>query len=287
MENKIYELTASNNMKYVAGICLKNKVNGLYEMKVWDGRDMKELSVLFVYFDLGGKRFAVSDDGKYAATAQYEDYEEGNLYVYEVESGKIIFEDNSLRRIQWVMFGEGETIMAGTESKGIYVFDILTGTCKSKIKGNEIYYNRFGENILLQNSKNIKYKGHVFTSSTFTYISAAGTPTGILASEVNGDLYYYGNDGQLNWKSDCLDMGHFIAMYYEKENNTVYGILLNPRKKGDERMHLVTLDENSGETISVSAIETASYVFAEGTEAVMLVNGKGQSDFLDKKRFEK
>lgn len=275
MENKSYELIASNNMKYVAGINFRNKLNNMYEMKVWICSSMREISLLYVYYDLGGERVAISDDGKYVATAQYKDYGESKLYVYEVDSGKTIFENASLKRIQWVMFGNSGSLMTGTESSGMFVFDIFSGICTSTMKGKRVFYNQFGEDILLLKEKKIKYGKQVYTPSTFAYLYAAGAPMGILLSEVNGHLLYYNNE-QLCWKSDVLDLGHFISMYYDEKTNIVFGILLNPRKKGDERMHLVLLAGNSGEIIFISSIETASYVFALDTESVLIVNGKGR-----------
>ena len=58
MNNKSYELVVSNNMKYVAGICWRNKINDMYEMKVWhaNANHMREISVLLLlgrYFVYG------------------------------------------------------------------------------------------------------------------------------------------------------------------------------------------------------------------------------------------
>lgn len=280
MENKRYELVTSNNMKYVAGINRKNKINDMYELTIWESRNLSVLSTFFVYFDIGGERLAISDDGKYVATAQYEDYEAGNIYVYKVESGETILVNSSLRRIQWLMFESCEGLMIGTEEDGIFIFDIISNECKGKIKGEKYFYNRFGENILLFARQNIQYNERVFKSSTFTYLSSTGTPRGILVSEVNGNLFYYGDDGQLRWKSDCSDLGHFIAIYYSEKEDLVFGISLNPRKKGNERMHLVIFCGESGEVRVVKAIETDNYVFVQGEKTVMLMSGSGKRDYL-------
>lgn len=283
MENKTYELVVSNNMKYVAGICIKNKVNGRYEMKVWNGKNMRTLSTLFVYYDFGGKRFAISDDGKYVATAKYEDYIEGKLYIYEVETGKIVFENESLKRIQWIMFNKKENLMVGTESNGIFVFDYFSEICIKRIKGEEY----FGENILALSSSKIKYKERVFKSSTFAYLFGTETSRGILLSEVNGHLYYYNDNGQLCWRTNCLEMGHFIIMQYDKRKNIVFGILFNPRKKGDERMHLAVLDEISGEIVCVYPIENSNYVFVKDNEDIMIANGQGSVYTFKNNQLEK
>ncbi|MBO5088228.1 MAG: hypothetical protein J6C01_06095 [Lachnospiraceae bacterium] len=290
IEKKIYELTASNDKKFVVGICKKSIVNDMYEMKIWDGTTMNETSSLFVCVDLGGSRYAISNDGQYVATAQCEDYEDGTIYVYMVESGKNIFRNQSLKRIQWVMFEDNKTLMVGTEDSGIFIFDIISGVCKNKIKAKKVYFNKFGDNILLLNKNKIRYGKYTFKSSTFAYLCAIGTPNGILVSEVNGDLFYYGNDGILRWKTDCLDLGHVISIYYDEKRNRVYGILLNPRKKGEDRMHLIVLSEVSGDIIVVNSIETANYVFVENSKAVSLVNGTGgiytfNDDCLERTKF--
>lgn len=274
MNNKSYELVVSNNVKYVAGICWRNKIKDMYEMKVWhaNANHMREICVLFVDYDLGGERFAISNDGKYVATAQYEASKVGNLHIYEIESGEDIFEKVSLREIQWVAFGDYQTLLVGTEEKGIFAFNIFSRICDKKIKGKKF----FEETILLLNDKKIEYMGRIFKASTFAYLAAKATPIGILLSEANGDLCYYNNGGQLLWRTDCLNLGHFIIIHYCRNKNIVFGVLLNPRKKGDERMHFVALNHNTGKVIFANSIDSADYVFVEYSESVMLVNGKGR-----------
>lgn len=274
MNNKSYELVVSNNMKYVAGICWRNKINDMYEMKVWhvNANQMREVCELFVCYDLGGERFAISNDGKYIATAQYEDFDGGNLHIYEIESGETIFENVSLRQIQWIAFDEFQTLVVGTEENGIFFYDIFSRTLIKKIKGKKF----FGENILLLNDKKIVYNGRSFKASTFAYLSASKTPVGILLAEANGHLSYYNNEGKLYWKTDCLDLGHFVNIHYDRNRNIVLGVLLNSRKKENERMNFVALSYNTGEVIFEHPIDSASYVFVDYSESVMLVNGKGR-----------
>lgn len=274
MNNKSYELTVSNNMEYMAGICRTNKIKEMYEMKAWciGANQMREICVWFVNYDFGGERFAVSNDGKYVATAQYGTSKGGNLHIYEIESGEDIFEEVSLRGIQWVAFSDYQTLMVGTEEKGIFTFNIFSGTCDKKMKGKKF----FGENILLLEDKKIMYMGRNFKASTFAYLTAKETPKGILVSEAGGNLCYYHNDGQLYWRTDCLNLGHFIIIHYNRNKDIVFGVLLNPRKEVDERMHFVALNHNTGKVIFVNSIDSADYVFVEFSESVMLVNGRGK-----------
>ena len=205
MIEKKYELASSNNKKYVVGICKKNIINEMYEMKIWCGKDMREISTLFVSVDLGGARYAISNDCKYVATAKYEDYEKSTIYVYGVETGNIVFESRSLRRVQWLMVVDSETLLVGSENSGICVYNIISGVCKDAIKGKRFYYNKFSENILLLEKNKINYNNIIYKSSTFSFLSATGTPEGLLVSGVNGDLIYYNDNGNLRWKTDCQE----------------------------------------------------------------------------------
>lgn len=273
MDNRNYELAVSNNMEYVAGICWGHKMNDMCEMKVWrvNENHMREVCEMFVYYDFGGERFAISNDGKYVVTAQYEDFKEGNLHIYEIESGKVFSEHVSLRRIQWVAFDEFHTLMLGTEENGIFFYNIFSRTFIKKIKGKKIW----GDNILLLNDKKITYNGRSFKASTFAYLSASKTSAGILLAEVNGHLSYYNDEGKLYWKTDCLDLGHFINIHYDKNQNIILGVLLNSRKKENERIHFAVLNHNTGEVIFEHPIDSANYVFVDSSESVMLLNGKG------------
>ena len=289
-EKKIYELVTSSNNRYVAGICKNNMVHNMHEMKIWDGKSMIEIAVMHVCVDLGGLRYAISSDGKYVATAQYGEYEAGNIYIYNVQSGKNVFKNQSLRRIQWLTFADNKTLMIGTENNGIFVFDIISGACENKIEGKKVYYNKFGDSILLLHENKIKYENIIYKSSTFAYLCVTGTSKGILVSEANGGLHYYDHKGNLYWKTDCLDLGHFISVYYNEKMNIIYGILLNPRKKGDGRMHLIILGELLGDVVAIHEIETANYVFVENSELLSLVNGNGSiyiphDDCLEKNFF--
>lgn len=80
-----------------------------------------------------------------------------------------------------------------------------------KIKGKKF----LEKNILLMNDKKIVYMGRSFKASTFAYLSASKTPVGILLAEANGHLSCYNNEGKLYWKTDCLDLGHFVNIHYD------------------------------------------------------------------------
>lgn len=123
----------------------------------------------------------------------------------------------------WLAFDDYQTLMIGTEQKGILFYDIFSRTLNKKIKGKKF----FGENILLLNSKKIVYNRRSYNASTFAYLSASKTPVGILLAEANGHLSYYNNKGKLYWKTDCLDLGHFVNIHYNGNHNIVLGVLLN------------------------------------------------------------
>lgn len=134
-----------------------------------------------------------------------------------------------------------------------------------------------GENILLKDENKIVYRGRNFKSSTFAYLAAIETTRGIIVSEVGGDLYYYDNEGQLYWKSDCLDFGHFLNLYYDKKKNVIYGVSFNPNEpERGKGVYLVVFNEKSGEIIYVNSIETSNNVFVENSDGVMLVDGNGK-----------
>lgn len=274
MENKSYELVVSNNMEYVAGLCWKNERNDRHEMKIWHvGPDrLIEMCALFVDCDFGGERFAVSNDGRYAATARYEDFEEGNVHVYSIESGEDILRNVSLKRIQWIAFHNDQKLMVGTENDGIMVYDLLSQSCCSKVKGIKYY----GENILLlSNQKTVVYKGKKFKSSTFSFLDAEETPMGILLSEAGGDLCYYKNAGDLYWKTDCRSLGHFIKIHYDRKQNIVLGVLRNTMRRKPETC-FAAIDCDTGKILFTQLIENSSYVFVENQRGTVLANGAGK-----------
>lgn len=228
---KHYELTASSNMKYIIGLCRKSKINGLYELKVWKTESMEEINTLYVHYDMGGSRLAISNDGQYVVTAEYEDYKKGKIFVYEVLTGQLIHENNVLSRIQRLKFNEDGYIIIGVEENMMYIYDMNLSKFINKHKVNKFFYNKYGKDLILLDSNKLKYEDLVFKSSTFAYLSAVGIPNGFVVGEATGNILCYHSDGSLCWELDCKQLGHCLDMYYNDRKKIVYGIMFNPYKR--------------------------------------------------------
>lgn len=282
MTNKNYNLTISNNKKYIMGICRKNKMNDMYEMKAWNASTMKEINSFFVDFDEGGSRFAISDNGIYVATAKYDDFQCGGIYVYELNSGKVVFFNQGLKRIDRVIFSDNTTLKVGTD-KYIYTYDVLSSDFLKKERGINDIPSKYRDNIRFLSEDTIKYNKIIYKSSTFAYLCVVDSDEGIVMSEVNGNIYYYDNNGNLNWSSFCLDLGHFISLYFDEQEKTIYGISLNAWKKGNDRLKLVAFDSKDGKVIYIKSIELGDYVFIENTGEKNLLMVKEKYMFLIRK----
>lgn len=280
-EKAIYELATSCNKKFVVGISRNNKYKDKYEAKIWNTQDMCEISKFDVIVELGGMRYAISNDGAYIATAKFSDFRNESVFLYSVKSGKVVLGTASFKKVQWLMFEDNNVLLVGTENAGIFSLDVLKGSCTTLCKGKRICVNKWGEAIVLLNKRKAKCGNQVFAASTFSYLCIAGTPRGILLSEINGDLFYYGYEGDLYWKTELLDLGHFISVCYDEKKNRIYGILFNPKKKQIDRMHLVIFEENNPFPIYVRSIEVSNYVFAGGIKGIMLINGKGDTYIIN------
>ncbi|MGN0496233.1 MAG: hypothetical protein ACI4GW_08430 [Lachnospiraceae bacterium] len=279
MGRKDYELTISNNSKYIVGTTyLKNELEKSL-IKIWNSEDLRLNNSIWCMCDFGGQRIAISDCGKYIATAQYDDYQANSLYIYDTILGEEKYVYKMFKKIQNIMFDGENTLIVGTEN-GIYFLDIKTGKYNNII-GENIFFNEYGEKIILIKSNLIKYNNRKIKASTFAYLTAIGTPRGVIVSEAVGNLKYYDSNGELIWDSNSREYGHFTHLLYCEKKNTIYGLVFNPRVQGDDRMNLMVYSEEKGELLKKVSISTTNYCLFRNEQNVILLGGNGIEYIFD------
>ena len=265
---KNYELVSSNNLQFILGVCWKNCINDMYEMKIWNSDNMKVENTFFAKIDLGGKRHAISDDGKYIITAEYE---ENRIHLYDAHTGTKIQSFDSVKKPQYITFQDDKTILAGAANGYIYTLDFLGKTVK-KQKGESLSFNQYGEDILLR-GKTLKSGKLIIESGTFSFLTAIGTPYGIAASEAGGRLKFYDYKGDLKWQSEYIEYAHFLTLAYREDKDLLYGICFTYRGKSDDRIKIMCFDGKEGDIVFSQLITSIDCIFIDNCKKIVCGNG--------------
>ncbi|OAA87553.1 YncE family protein [Clostridium coskatii] len=215
---KVYELYSSIDGNYV--------IAGDFEKdtQVWNMRTYTKIIDLKTKYGSGGKRLAISDNGKFCADAAYNRF---GVTLYDAKSGEIIWNIKEIKHIQRIRFtGNDENLSVSNNENQTFVLDLVDGKIISKINGaRNIIYNKYGSNLIM-NDYYIKYNNYrIETKKEKLILDVYCLPNGFACSTVGEGLYVYNTNGLLMWKADNNKNEHFVSISYLKKYNYVCGIV--------------------------------------------------------------
>ncbi|MBR1390195.1 MAG: hypothetical protein IJ567_01870 [Lachnospiraceae bacterium] len=217
------EVCASKNGRYLLGLTNINSDSNSADAVVYETENFSDLGTFKkVPYVIGGKRAAISDDGKYFVTATY-DRRKG-MALYSVDAKKRIWTNKEMSELQTLQFSaDGGYIIAATNRHSISYVSIETGKKEKTLNGKQLYENPYGADIIEENESlivgdvTIKY-------DSFGCNAVAGVRNGVAMSPVSKGLYVYDYDGRRLWENTPDGIMHFLKILYDDKNEILYGL---------------------------------------------------------------
>lgn len=147
--NCMGELFSSDNGLHILGRdeFTDDKLN-FANFSVYQADDLKRCSTFIAPFEIGGRRAAISDSGKYAVTAAYE---RKGISLMDCKNGSQLWNTKAVKKVQGVSFSkEEEYVIASNEDESAhtYYIDIQTGEIVKRIVAAKVLVNPYGEDIV-------------------------------------------------------------------------------------------------------------------------------------------
>ena len=225
--------------------------------------DLKKCSTFIAPFTIGGRRAAISNSGKYAATAAYE---RKGISLMDCRTGNQLWNTKAVKKVQGVNFSKEEKyVIASNEDEPAhtYYIDILTGEIVKRIVAARVLANPYGEDIVFWHRDTVLIGGKKIKSPTFAYVTACGTPFGIVVSPVNHFPRMYDYDGSLMWKS-VTNKDHILAFAYNEEKQIIFG---------KARDGIVAMNPQNGEIIESYDEYIGGAVFINRANEILFTTG--------------
>jgi len=245
---------------------------------VWDfDKDLRIQSIESI-LDFGGRRLAISPNGEICAAGAYNKY---GISMYDVGTGKILWNRKDLKRVQILKFNPGgDKIYACFETKPMHIIDCYTGeVCKTLRGKRKIWFSPLDESYILEDNIKIRFYNDVLNTNfeinreTFAILDVTYSEDTVFTSESGGALRAISTiDGEEKWRAYFED-NHFLRIGYNKENNLIYGVLWNFEKGGNSRLY--TLESNKGKVLNIIEMEKDTYAtgFIKNCSYLICSNG--------------
>jgi WD40 repeat protein len=241
----IREIAAGYEGPIIAAVGIDDKVS------VWDLDSSKKLSEFESSWDIGGRRLAISDDGKLCAVGAYQRY---GVTVFDALKGATLWRRRDLRKVQSLKFSRHRAaVLAGIDEGALHVVDRASGVDLGTFRGiDEVWESPFGTQVFKERrsgnsvveDSNYPLKSVQIQRTSFGVLDTCFSPEHVAVSEAGGATSLYAlDDGKLVWKYAEPDH-HIIGLAYCKRTREIVGINYSLRTGGGT--DIVALDLDTG-----------------------------------------
>lgn len=218
------DVYASNNGKYIAALGNLDTDKDSADLTIYDAEDFSVINSLKkVPYGIGGKRCAVSDDGRYVVVSSY--YNRKGIVLFDTQTGKKVWTNKAYTKIKSLKFSrDNQHIIIITQTQSIYYISMETGEKVKVLNGGDLYENIYGEDVII-NGKIAKIGEIKIDCPTFAYITSITTKENVVFSPSTKGLYAYDyKNGTLAWENNPEGILHFLELKYDEANEIIYGI---------------------------------------------------------------
>lgn len=155
-------------------------------------------------YETGGCRAAVSNNGELFATAAYS---HKGIDIRD-SAGALVCSIGSVKKIQGLCFDKHDEFLYvwnGDEPPHTYYVNIGDTSGIKRVVADKVLDDAFGDKILFYRQNVVIINGIKIKAPTFAFLTAVGTPEGIVLSPVSDDPVMYDRKGCLKWISDIFD----------------------------------------------------------------------------------
>ena len=260
-------IKVAENQRYFVNIDWENQINGeMYLAKCYSishSNDIQKINEFYVEINGGGDRQAISNDGKYIATAKYE----SKLFIYDIQNKEKKLFTNQFKSIQKLEFCDNYLCIV-SEDNHIYYFDFENNVILNKFVGTNVIKNYFGADIIIKNHNMAIIGTKKVKSNDSCYLDGITTEYGVVLSEMRGNLYCYNYLGKVIWKVEAGSNRHFINLGYNLQKKIIVAICFDYFNKSNPD-EVFLIDAVSGSIISKTDVERREYVFIQNCQALL------------------
>lgn len=234
---------------------------------MWDARSGKRLSNFHANWDIGGRRLAISEDGKFCAVGAYQRH---GITLHDSIGGKELWNRKDLRKVQHLKFSiRRNAVLAGIDQQAFRAIDTGSGSDLDKFAGvQDVWENPFGDQIFREKKSGdhelLDLHGDeekiVIRRTSRSVLDACFSENRLAVSEAGGATSCYSlKDGSLAWK--WLDReSHNLRLAYSKMTNEVIGLNQMPTKGGGTCIVALNMDTGMKERKTSRDLGIASFV---------------------------
>ncbi len=243
---RVREVAASYAGRIIAAAEFKKTVH------IWDLKLERQICCFESIFESGGKRLAISEDGKLCVAGAYDKH---GIAMYDALNGDTIWQRKDLNKVQGLYFSScyQDCILACFDNKPCHVLEAKTGETMTTIKGlRKFAESPFAKIQLLDKKRAIEVldfeQGQCIGKIkplTFAVLSSIFTENSVIISEAAGPVSSYAIQGaKLMWRYTPKLGSHVLAVSYCEEMDEIFAAQWSYEKGGDST--LLAFDKNDG-----------------------------------------
>lgn len=223
---------ASENGKFLLTSFYERQKSDDSWIFVYETKNFKKIYGFFAIGEHYEPRLAISNDGHYVATAIWQDYGKGDIFVYK--DGKEFYHTRKYNRMDYVLFKDNNHLMVGQNEK-TYIIDIVNEDAEvERLNYSEVHNNPYGNEFYIKGRNILCLNGKKIKGSTFAFLDAIAVKDGVVVSEVGNCAILYDEQGNKNWESDTKDYGHITRFSYDENKNELLCYAFNYIEGGSD-----------------------------------------------------
>ncbi len=282
-QSKISHIATNYNGNIFAIAEFENKVY------IWDIISEQMISEFNTILSFGGKRLAISSNGKLCATGAWS---YNGIAVYATLTGNILWQRKDLKKVQRLKFSNHDnTLICAFENKPLHILDSSTGKTLEKLRSVKKFWESpfFPLRIYEKSKKKIELvnlalgnKKIKIPSVNHTLLDCTFTSNSIILSECTNGLSSYSIDEcNLLWQHKPCKGNHFTKLAFNPENKEVLGVN-DPYEKGDNgKEELFIFNKDTGKIIRSYPFDKLVQAEEFALKSSVLITSEG--DVMDTK----
>ncbi len=251
--------------------------------------ETKLVRTIATHLDFGGRRLAISPDGRYFAVGAYTRY---GLELYEVATGVLLWKRTDLKKVQHVAFSHnGNMLIVTIANRPVHLIEAITGATTEKVRGADfIWQSSDGKAQLIERAvlRLSLADGTTFPveRSTFAVLHAVFSKDALFLSESGGPLRAIScRNGSTMWLLRPQPGFHFLRLGFNESQGLLFGIRWNYQNGGNR--DLCGIDPASGSILHVTQLPESTTETEFASHGSVLVCSSGdifELDYAPRKR---
>lgn len=245
-------------------------------VQVFDIKSMQVISEFDTILDFGGRRLAISEDGKICICGCWARH---GICAYETKTGNLLWQRIDLKRVQQIqiLHADNTKFFAQFEVGTSRILDINTGLDIEKISSAKYIFNsRYLEidiigksskiQIMDRETKKIKAK---IERQNFATLDLNIADNCFVTSESGGPLSCYDIlSGQLKWRIPISEDGHFLRVAFNEELDHYLGVSWPFMESGNKKLKYINKDSGKIENEVIIGCPTETEFALNGSVLV-------------------